>query len=146
MNKLAGFYELRSSSLPAIEWEEYSEDTEFNENNLWTVRTAILSGNDISLPRAVGVTAEEAKKVAEKIRHTYGDNAMIIYYPFFVAEKSGTIMCSRDHAILEAVKDNLWELVTNGKLDLHAEFDEKTKKFQDNGFFSEKNLIASLIP
>ena len=61
-----------------MEWEEYSEDTEFNENNLWTVRTAILSGNDISLPRAVGVTAEEAKKVAEKIRHTYGDNAMII--------------------------------------------------------------------
>lgn len=140
MNKLAGFYELRSSSLPAIEWEEWNEGTEFNENNLWTVRTAVLFGNDISLPRAVGVPAEEAKKVAEKIRHTYGDAAMIIYYPFFVAEKSGTIMCSRDHAILEAVKDNLWELVTNGKLDLHAEFDEKTKKFKDNGFFTEKEL------
>lgn len=37
---------------------------------------------------------------------------MVIYYPYFLAEKSGTLNVFSDRIIIEAVKDDLWNLVT----------------------------------
>lgn len=43
---------------------------------------------------------------------------MVVYYPYFVAQKSGTLNIHLDKIIIEAVKDDLWNLVTDQKLDV----------------------------
>ena len=40
------------------------------------------------------------------------DNGIVIYYPYFIAKKSGTLEVKSDKVIVEAVKDDLWNLVT----------------------------------
>jgi hypothetical protein len=111
LNKLLGFYELKDSGLPTIPWEEYNDQTTFSSNYLWTIRTAVLSGNDISLPRAVGVDSAIAKEKAGIFKDRLRDNGIVIYYPYFIAEKSGNLNVYGDKVIIEAVKKDLWNLV-----------------------------------
>lgn len=118
MNKLMGFYELKSSGLPTIHWEEYEPGIQLDETRLWTIRSAVYQGIDISLPRVVGATAKEAKSFAVNLRHKLGDNGMIVYYPYFIAEKSGTLNLHKDKYIIEAVTGDLWNLVTESKIDV----------------------------
>lgn len=59
MNKLMGFYELKNMQLPSIPWAEYTGNEPFSEQLLWTVRSAVFHGDDLNLPRIVGVTAKE---------------------------------------------------------------------------------------
>lgn len=118
MNKLLGFYELKDSALPAIPWKVYERGTVLDPGLLWTVRTAVHRGDDLNLPRRVGVTADEAAAFAETISRKYGENGMVIFYPYFLADKSGTLNVYYDKVIIEAVKEDLWNLVTYSRKDV----------------------------
>ena len=60
MNKLMGFLELKDLNLPAVPWKEFNDKVSFDEKLLWTVRTAVEKGEDLNLPRVVGVDAKDA--------------------------------------------------------------------------------------
>lgn len=112
MNKLMGFFELQSMSLPAIPWREYTGREQLGEELLWTVRSAVFCGDDFNLPRLVGAEAKEAKTFADQLLHELEGKGMVVFYPYFVANKSGTLEVRKDSTIIEAVKDDLWNLVT----------------------------------
>lgn len=141
MNKLAGFYELRASQLPTIKWEKYDSDTQFDEKLLWTIRSAVFIGDDFNLPRAVGVNSYEAKKKASEIKKVIGDNGIVIYYPYFIAQKSGTLNVFNDKLIIEAVKQDLWNLVTYSDRNVTIIIDDKeTQIYGQEDFISEKEI------
>lgn len=115
MNKYIGFYELKSINLPAVSWRRFTADIVLESNLLWTVRVALENGNDMHLPRAVGVPADEAVKKGMSFLEQYGENGMVIYYPYFIAEKSGVLDINSRRTVIEAVENDLWNLVTYGK-------------------------------
>lgn len=112
MNKLMGFLELKEMRLPSVPWKRYTGDEELSDNILWTIRSAVYRGDDLNLPRMVGENGAVAKEFADKLLSRLGDNGMVIYYPYFVAKKSGTLCVDYDKVVIEAVKDDLWNLVT----------------------------------
>lgn len=122
MNKLLGFYELKDSRLPSIEWREYKPGTVLHGDMLWTIRSAVFSGEDLNLPRKVGVEAKEAMEFADQLYSKLKDKGMVVYYPYFVADKSGTLQVSWNTNVIEAVKDDLWNLVTYSKRDITIQF------------------------
>lgn len=139
MNKLSGFYELKKLNLPAVEWRRFEENSVLDESILWTVRCAVEKGNDINLPRAVGVTAKEAREFGLKILKECGGSGLVVYYPYFIAEKSGTLAVSRSSTVIEAVKDDLWNLVTYNKIDVTVlTEDGVTRYFGDGEFLTEE--------
>ena len=97
MNKLLGFYELRESALPAIQWREYSDETILDNKKLWTIRSAVYRGSDLNLPRKVGCSSTEGMKFALDLKRKMGDGGIVIYYPYFIAIKSGTLTVSYTH-------------------------------------------------
>lgn len=148
MNKLLGFYELRDSYLPTIPWEKYDKNVHFEDDILWTVRTAVYRGNDLNLPRAVGVIAEKAAKFANSTLKAIGDNGIVIYYPYFIAEKSGTLNVFRDRVVIEAVKEDLWNLVTYADREVTIICSEENVEYDGNeGFISgdELNELMSYV-
>lgn len=141
MNKLMGFLELKESSLPTVSLREYNLQEELDPKYLWTVRTAVYRGDDLNLPRKVGVPAEEAAEFAKKVKQSLGDNGMVFCYPYFIAEKSGTLEVRRDSLIVEAVSGDLWNLVTYSMRDVTYLL--KNEKFDFDGnekFLSEKEI------
>lgn len=112
MNKLMGFLELDAMQLPSIPWKKYTGKEYFNEEYLWTVRTAVYKGNDFHLPRVVGVNAKKAKDFANNLLIQLEDRGMVIFYPYFIANKSGTLCVGAEQVVIEAVKKDLWNLVT----------------------------------
>lgn len=115
MNKYIGFYELKSINLPAVSWRKFTADSVLDGNLLWTVRVALENGNDLHLPRAVGVPADEAVMKGMSFLEQYGENGMVIYYPYFIAKKSGVLDINSRRTVIEAVEKDLWNLVTYGK-------------------------------
>lgn len=149
MNKLLGFYELRQSSLPAIPWKEFQYNTELNNNKLWTIRSAVFRGADLNLPRKVGCSGIEGMKFATKLKRTLGDNGIVIYYPYFVAKKSGTLNIYNNRIVIEGVKDDLWNLVTFSKRDVTIIFEEDSAYIDgDEHFLNNQEIdeILSYIP
>jgi hypothetical protein len=114
LNKYMGFFELRTLDIPAVEWHEFKHDTCLDDGLLWTVRVAVENSFDIHLPRLVGATSEEALKFGKEQLEKYGHGGIVIYYPYFIAEKSGTLQVSRGKTVIEAIKGDLWNLVTYG--------------------------------
>lgn len=112
MNKLMGFLELKEMSLPSIPWRQYTGDEIFSDDYLWTIRSAVYRGDDLNLPRSVGKNAEESKIFADALLKKMNNNGMVIFYPYFIANKSGTLEVKSDCVIIEAVKEDLWNLVT----------------------------------
>lgn len=112
MNKLMGFLELREMKLPSVPWKQYTGEEEFEDKYLWTVRSAVYRGNDLNLPRSVGKCSKTSQKFADQLLKKMKDNGIVIYYPYFIAKKSGTLEVKSDKVIVEAVKDDLWNLVT----------------------------------
>lgn len=112
MNKLLGFYELKQSGLPTVKWEEFDSSIVLDDSRLWTIRSAVYQGDDLNLPRKVGVSAQEAWEFASELANKLRTRGMVIYYPYFIAEKSGTLEIKSDEIIIEAVKDDLWNMVT----------------------------------
>lgn len=119
INKLLGFYELKSSGLPHPNFKIYDNTDNINCDKpiLYTVRTAVYRGGDISLPRAVGVDGPTAKAKAVEILRQLGDNAQIYVAPYFIATKSGTMLIGPDTLIVEACWEDLWNLVDHHKID-----------------------------
>jgi hypothetical protein len=145
INKLLGFYELMKLNIPTVRWKEYTKDTVLDDNHLWTIRVAVIHGSDLNLPRAVGITAAEGDAFAEKIHRQFSDNAVLIYYPYFIAEKSGTLQVSIDGYVLEAVHKDLWNLVTYGKRDITIISHNNTcEQYGDSSFFNEIEISELL--
>ncbi len=128
MNKLQGFYELQSSGLPTVPWKKYEKGTKLENSILWTIRSAIWEGNDLNLPRKVGVSSDEAEEFAEGLQKTLGEDSLIIYYPYFIAEKSGVLEVASHRMVIEAAKDDLWNLVTFNKIDVSICFDSSLER------------------
>lgn len=139
MNKLMGFFELQDMSLPAIPWKEYTGKEEMENNLLWTVRSAVFHGDDLNLPRLVGGTAEEAKNFADNLLKELAGKGIVIFYPYFVAKKSGTLDIRKDQVVIEAVKEDLWNLVTYSDRDVTLIFtnDGEIKTVGDTNFLSD---------
>jgi hypothetical protein len=133
-----GFFELKESGLPAVPWKQYDEKTKLDDKYLWTVRMAVYEGSDFSLPRVVGKRAEEAMKAANDLYNRYKDNGMVVYYPYFIAEKSGTLQVSTNEIVVEAVEKDLWNLVTYNKKNITIiNNGQDTKIFGDENFLGE---------
>ncbi|MGE5631211.1 MAG: hypothetical protein ACM3TR_08970 [Caulobacteraceae bacterium] len=115
MNKLMGFYELKDLDIPTIHWKIFNQDTRLDKDLLWTIRVAVKSGDDLNLPRVVGVTNEEAEAKGRLLLEAYEGKGIVIYYPYFIAVKSGVIDMHKDRTVIEAVEKDLWNLVTHGK-------------------------------
>lgn len=128
MNKLLGFYELRELGIPTVRWEKFTKNTNLDNNKLWTIRTAVLRGNDFNLPRMVGTIADEARLFGNTMIDLLKDDGLVICYPFFKAIKSGTLQVSIHHTIIEAVAEDLWNLVTEHKLDVSIEYIDNSRK------------------
>lgn len=148
MNKLMGFYELRNLSLPTIPWREYAPDVKLSNEYLWTIRSAVFYGNDMNLPRLVGKEASEAMEFASKLYKEMNHNGIVVYYPYFVAHKSGTLNVHYDKIIIEAVDDDLWNLVTNQDMDVSLTFDNNTTLLSHHGkedFLTEEEIVQLLF-
>jgi hypothetical protein len=115
MNKYMGFYELKALSIPTVPWKLFSRETTLDEDKLWTVRVATAAGDDFNLPRAVGVDHAEARRSGMAFLKEYGDNGIVIYYPYFIAQKSGVLDINSQRTVVEAVDRDLWNLVTHGR-------------------------------
>mgnify|MGYP001859032574 CR=1 FL=1 len=128
MNKLMGFLELKEMNLPAVPWKQYSGSEKMDEQYLWTVRCAKYWGDDLNLPRCVGI---------------------VVFYPYFIAEKSGTLLVNKDKVIIEAVHDDLWNLVTHGERDVSITYKEDSREYNGNRDFlsdTEQKNILSHVP
>ncbi len=126
MNKLEGFYELEKMGIPVIPWQPFTGQKALDDNLLWTVRVALLRGNDFNLPRAVGVTAQEALSIGREYLARFSPDDLIIYYPYFIALKSGVIDIQSTRTIIEAVDKDLWNLTTLGLRDVTIIIDHLT--------------------
>lgn len=118
MNKYMGFYELKSINIPSVPWQRFEAETRLDPGLLWTVRTAVESGIDTSLQRAVGVASQEAEEKGRQFLKDYAGGGIVICYPYFIAEKSGVIDIADDKTVIEAVDRDLWNLVTYGRKDV----------------------------
>lgn len=152
MNKLLGFYELKKSALPTIPWKEFTETTELEEDKLWTIRTAVYSENDTNLPRSVGKHACVSQQFAKEQLKKLKDTGIVIYYPYFNAEKSGNIILSKDNILIEAINGDLWNLTNgktpdyrynNGKVELGIDF-LQDKELKELLYYTEK--IKTMFP
>lgn len=106
------FLELKEMKLPSVPWKQYTGKENFEDRYLWTVRSAVYRGNDLNLPRSIGESSKVSKKFADQLLKEMNNNGIVIYYPYFIANKSGTLEVRSDKVIIEAVKDDLWNLVT----------------------------------
>lgn len=145
MNKLMGMFELQELNIPSIKWKELKENTVMDQDKLWTIRTTILKGDDLNLPRLVGGTAEEAREFGNKLLGEFGENGMIIYYPYFIAEKSGTLEISNERIVIEAVKKDLWNLVTYSDREETIIIENKGCVYEGNSAFLSQSEIDELI-
>jgi hypothetical protein len=138
MNKYMGFFELKGLDIPTVPWREYTENTVLDGSMLWTLRAAVESGGDFNLPRYVGVTADEAYRRGSELLRAFKDRGMVIYYPYFIAEKSGVADISRERVIIEAVDRDLWNLVTYGRKNVTI-----TIRNEDIVYQGDKSFISS---
>lgn len=138
-----GFYELKESSLPTIPWQLYTPSVQLDNTKLWTIRSAVNRGDDLNLPRLVGKNAVEAKQFADNLYEKLRDKGIVIYYPYFIAHKSGTLNVFYDKTIVEAVKKDLWNLVTLQDVDVSIKFDSEMNITDIHGnvnFFEVKEI------
>lgn len=146
MNKLMGFLELKEMSLPSIPWKQYTGNEKLDEKYLWTIRSAVYRGEDLNLPRLVGEDAENATKFAENLLYKLGNNGMVIFYPYFIANKSGTLEVKRNSVIIEAVKEDLWNLVTYSDHEVTIIYhDNQEPEYMGNKNFLKTNEEEQLL-
>lgn len=145
MNKLQGFYELQRLGIPTVPWEEFKDNTKLSDELLWTVRSAVLYGDDFDLPRAIGVDSKTAMIKYKEFYSGLTKNDLVIYYPYFIADKSGVVLFYKDRVIIEACKEDLWNLVTNGKCEVTYEFVNNEKKSIGSSDFLNEEEINELI-
>ena len=149
MNKLMGFYELADMDIPSIPWKEYKGTEKLDPEYLWSIRSAVFQGDDLNLPRKIGIPAKEAVEFADNLLSKIHNEGLVIYYPYFLAKKSGTLNIDNSCVVIEAVNGDLWNLVTYSERDVTILITEKETVFDgDQNFLSvnEINSILSNIP
>lgn len=118
MNKYLGFYQLKALNLPTVPWEKFTPDKILDGRLLWSIRVAVEDSNDLNLPRLIGANSDEAYRKGRELLDRYSGRGLVIYYPYFIAEKSGVLEISSSRIVIEAVEKDLWNLVTNGRRDV----------------------------
>lgn len=144
MNKYMGFFELKNINIPTVPWRKFDADTALDDKLLWTLRVAVESGFDFNLPRHVGVTSAEAFEYGRDLLNKYRDLGIVIYYPYFIADKSGVIDIRRDSVIVEAVQGDLWNLTTYGKRDVTVTIRGNYLEYQGDSHFVSLNEIEEI--
>lgn len=146
MNKLMGFFELNVLAIPTVNWQMYKPSVKLDESKLWTIRSAVDRGLDLFLPRLVGADAQTAKEFADNLYEQIKGKGMVICYPYFVADKSGTLNIFQSKNIIEAVAGDLWNLVDKGDLTVSMEFenDTLTKAVGDTTFITSEEVTELL--
>jgi len=144
MNKYLGFYELKRLGIPTVPWQMFTNDTILDNSNLWTLRVATEGGDDLNLPRYVGVTGEESLIYGKQLLSKYKDVGIVIFYPYFIAEKSGVMDINQSRIVIEAVSEDLWNLVTHGNREVTLEICDDSKKAIGNEMFLTENEIDEL--
>ena len=145
MNKLMGFFELNDMRLPSIPWKQYTGNEIFSDDYLWTIRSAVYRGDDLNLPRLVGKSSKESQQFAENLFKTLDGKGIVIYYPYFIAQKSGTLEVRSNSIIIEAVKNDLWNLVTFSDREVTIVLNENEKKqYVGNEDFLSEDEIEKL--
>lgn len=145
LNKLMGFYELKDINIPTVPWEIYSKDVTLDSDMLWTIRVAVKSGEDLNLPRAVGVTAEAAASEGNILLEKYADRGIVIYYPYFIADKSGVIDINMNKTVIEAVNKDLWNLVTHGRKNVTIIITDKDTEYSGDDAFLTNDETSELL-
>lgn len=146
MNKLMGFLELKEMRLPSIPWKRYTGNEKLDENYLWTIRSAVYRGDDLNLPRMVGKNAKESQRFANELLQKIDNKGIVIYYPYFIANKSGTLEVRNDCIIIEAVKEDLWNLVTYSDREVTVIYrNEHDVEYIGNAGFLQKSEEQQLI-
>lgn len=145
INKLLGFYELPKTGLPCIQWKKFDPNIKLDSSLLWTVRTAILVGNDLNLPRKVGATADEAYKFGMQQLERMQGRGLVVVYPYFIAEKSGTLEINTHRITIEAVYKDLWNLVTDNDKDVTVCITENATIWDGNSDFFQKDELEELL-
>ncbi len=141
MNKLMGFYELEAMDIPSVPWKEYTGKELLDSRYLWSVRSAVFRGDDLNLPRKIGVPASDAAAFAGQLLSDMRGRGIVIYYPYFLANKSGTLNVCRNRVIIEAVSGDLWNLVTYSNRDITLQIKENETLADGNkDFLSEKEI------
>lgn len=144
LNKLMGFYELKDMDIPTVSWKRYDRDVKLDNSMLWTIRAAVKSGDDFNLPRAVGVTAKEAVEKGNALLDKYEGIGMVIYYPYFIAEKSGVIDIKSSRTVIEAVDKDLWNLVTYGHKNVTVILENTSEKYVGDKYFLSQEELGLL--
>lgn len=142
MNKYMGFYELKSISVPTVPWKLFTADSVLDADLLWTVRVAVENSADLNLPRAVGVRSEEAMQKGCEFLNMYGCNGIVIYYPYFIAQKSGVLDIDCTRTVIEAVDRDLWNLVTFGRKNVTAIIPFGSKDSREAQIYGEEAFLS----
>lgn len=145
MNKLMGFYELTDMDIPSIPWKKYTGQETLDSRYLWSVRSAVFCGDDLNLPRKIGVPATDAVEFANNLLLKMNDKGIVIYYPYFLAKKSGTLDVYRDRIIIEAVEGDLWNLVTYSDREVTIQITGDKISFDGNKNFLSEAEISDLL-
>ncbi len=145
MNKLMGFFELQSMDLPSIPWQEYTGKEILQEDILWTIRSAVFSGDDLNLPRLVGATSKAAKDFADQLLKEMTGKGIVLFYPYFIANKSGTLEVRQNGLVIEAVKDDLWNMVTLSERDVTIRYEQDQEIIDGNTNFLQEAEKEKLI-
>lgn len=141
MNKLMGFLELKEMRLPSVPWKQYTGIEKLNSDYLWTIRSAVYRGDDMNLPRLVGGDSIKAQSFADRLLSQMGNKGMVIYYPYFIASKSGTLCVSSNKIVIEAVREDLWNLVTYSDRNVTLIIsDEEIEIVGEKEFLSEREI------
>lgn len=145
MNKLMGFFELQSMDLPSIPWQEYTGKEKLQEDILWTIRSAVFNGDDLNLPRLVGATSKAAKDFADQLLKEMTGKGIVLFYPYFIANKSGTLEVRQNGLVIEAVKDDLWNMVTLSERDVTIRYEQGQEIIDGNTNFLQEAEKEKLI-
>lgn len=140
-----GFFELQNMDLPSIPWREYTGREKLQEDILWTIRSAVFKGDDLNLPRLVGANSKEAKDFANQLLLRLSGNGIVIFYPYFIANKSGTLEVKQNGLIIEAVKDDLWNMVTLSERDVTIRYEQDQEIIDGNKNFLQEAEKEKLI-
>ena len=87
---------------------------------------------------------------ASKLTEKLGDNGLVVVYPYFIAEKSGTLKVELNRIIIETVKGDLWNFVSDGykNATIIIQNDGEEDILGDEEFLSEveKDEIVKWVP
>lgn len=145
MNRIQDYYVLNCLDLPTIPWKEYYYSSRLNKDILWTIKSETRKDDKEELPRKIGVTAQEAKEFGGELYKDLKEGQMVFYYPCFFAIKSGIIDINYDRIAIEAVKDDISNLVKNNNVDVTMIFKEEDLEIHGDKDFLTQEEILQLI-